>query len=219
MKFLQKFFRQGFASLALSGLIALMAGCESTPPNDQIFTEVAPGAGANPPAASGTNQMRSVASPDSLEVGDAIYISFSDTPIAIPPSQERVKNDGTITLIHNQVFIAAGKSRGDLEKEIHARYVPAYYKNLTVNVQILDRFYWVEGDVRLPSRQEYRGKTTVLKAIASAQGFTEFARKTKVKLTRGGRTYVINCEEAQTRPELDLQVFPGDKIFVPRRFW
>jgi protein involved in polysaccharide export with SLBB domain len=207
--------------VAVSGLLALLAGCESTPSaSERSFHDQSSAVGTNSPSVEGTNVtqvLRAATDVDIIEVGEALYVQFLDTPTVITPSSERVKSDGTVTLIHNQIFVAAGKHRGDLEKEIRDRYVPSYYKNLTVTIQLPQRFYWVEGDVRFPSKQEYSGKTTVLKAIATAQGFTEFARKSKVRLTRGGETYVIDCEAAQKKPRLDMEVLPGDKIFVPRR--
>src|SRR5204863_9130931 len=105
---------------------------------------------------------------DIIHIGEPLVIVFSDTPIVIPPFQERVKDDGTITLLHNQTFTADGKRRGDLEKEIHKRYVPDYYRNLTVTVQQMSRFYFVDGEVKMPNRYIYEGKTTVLSAITSA---------------------------------------------------
>jgi len=59
---------------------------------------------------------------------------------------------------------------------------------------------------------------TIVKAIAVAGGFTDFAKKTKVRLTRGSHTEIINVEKAISDPRYDVPIFPGDKIFVPRRF-
>jgi len=158
---------------------------------------------------------------DSIRAGDTLRINFSDLPIVVQsPMEERVRDDGTITLLENQTFTAAGKNRGQLEKEIHERYVPAYYKKMTVSVlpKSETQFYFVDGEVKLPARQVYISRTTVLKAIASAGGFTDFARKGKVTLTRvDGRKFFVDCKKAQTDPRLDLEVFPGDKIWVPRR--
>jgi protein involved in polysaccharide export with SLBB domain len=59
-----------------------------------------------------------------------------------------------------------------------------------------------------------------LKVIASAGGFTDFANKKKVKLTRvDGRTQIVNCPKALDNPSLDPEVYPGDTIHVPRRLW
>jgi len=159
---------------------------------------------------------------DVLRVGDTLTITFTDTPVTIPIFEEKIKEDGTITLTLNQTFKADGKTVGDLEKEIRARYVPSYYKYMTVSVKQMEstRWYYVDGEVRVPNRQIYNSRITVLKAIASAGGFTDFANKKKVKVTRvDGHSQIVNCVKALDNPALDLEVYPGDKIHVPRRLW
>jgi polysaccharide biosynthesis/export protein VpsN len=195
--------------------------------------------GATPGAASATNPVAdSAATPTAapaatsgsapnpeaevLRVGDSLTITFTDTPVQIPPFEEKIREDGTITLTLNKMFTAAGKSRGDLEKEIRDCYVPRYYKYMTVSVkqQESTRWYYVDGEVKLPNRQIYNSRITVLKAIASAGGFTDFANKKKVKLTRvDGRTQIVNCVKALDKPNLDPELYPGDKVHVPRRVW
>jgi protein involved in polysaccharide export with SLBB domain len=72
--------------------------------------------------------------------------------------------------------------------------------------------------VRQSGRQEYLGPTTVLKAIASAGDFTDFASRRKVRLNRkDGSWQIVDCVKAAQNPSLDLPVFPGDKIDVPQR--
>lgn len=154
---------------------------------------------------------------DVLNVGDLVTVIFSDLPTVTPPFEERVKDDGTITLLQNQTFQAAGKARRNLEQEIHDRYVPDYYVHLTVTVKPQERFYYVGGEVKLPSRQPHPGEMTVLKAVASAGGFTDFANRRKVRLTHSdGKTIIEDCVAALENPQLDLPVYPGDKIDVPR---
>jgi protein involved in polysaccharide export with SLBB domain len=155
-----------------------------------------------------------------IHVGDSLVIIFSDLPNPAPPIEEQVRDDGTITLLLNQTFNVVGKTRGELAREIRARYVPKYYVNLTVTIKPLDRYYFVGGEVKGPSRQPYLGKMTVLKAIQSCGDFTDFANKRKVRLTRtDGHIYVVDCIKAQVHPELDLEVYPGDKIYVPRKLF
>lgn len=160
--------------------------------------------------------------PQVLRAGDSLTITFTDLTVPLPPFEEKIREDGTITLALNQTFKAEGKTRGDLEKEIRARYVPDYFKQMTVTVkqQESTRWYYVSGEVRMPNRQIYNSRITVLKAIASAGGFTDFANKKKVKLTRvDGRTQIVNCPKALDNPSLDPEVYPGDTIHVPRRLW
>jgi protein involved in polysaccharide export with SLBB domain len=160
--------------------------------------------------------------PEVFRVGDSLTITFMDTPTLIPSFEGRIKEDGTITLTLNQTFKADGKTRGDLEKDIRARYVPDYFKQMTVTVKQQEntRWFYINGEVRSPARQIYTSRITVLKAIASASGFTDFANKKKVKLTRlDGRTQTVNCVKALDNPRLDPEVYPGDTIHVPRRLW
>jgi polysaccharide export outer membrane protein len=176
-------------------------------------TAVSPGA-AGLGATGDTNLL------DRLHVGDALTIELTDTPVPFLPREERIKEDGTITLMENKTFLAAGKTRGQLEQEIHDWYVPRFYLKMTVSVRQKEQtqFYYVRGEVRSPGRQVYIDRMTVLKAIGSAGDFTDFARKSSVQLTRADRrTLTINAKKALADPRLDLEVFPGDTINVPRR--
>jgi protein involved in polysaccharide export with SLBB domain len=210
----------------------IVAGCQSKPKFADLpglpsaprtgGTTMAAGPGPGPTA-------EMISNPgvlDRIQVGDNLYITFADLPPPIqPPIEERVRDDGTIRLIQDQTFVAAGKMRGALEKEIRDRYVPKFFKTMTVTVtqQKSTQFYYVDGEVKRPDRQVYISRLRLTQAIASAMGFTDFARKKAVVLTRAdGRTKItVNCVKAQTDPTLDPEVYPGDKIWVPRRnpFW
>jgi polysaccharide export outer membrane protein len=159
---------------------------------------------------------------DLLRVGETLIVTLTDTPVTIPPFQGPIGEDGTITLTLNQVFKVTGKSTGDLAKDIRDRYVPRYYKYMTVSVNHLEstRWYYVDGEVKAPNREIWNIPITVRDAVASAGGFTDFANKKKVKLTRvDGSSQVINCVKALDNPALDVEVRPGDKIHVPRKLW
>ncbi len=165
-----------------------------------------------PPASLGT---------DTIQVGDSLTVTFADLPgQPVPPIDDKVRDDGTIRLIQNLTFKAAGKTRGDLEKEIHDTYVPKYYLTMSVQVQQKGntQFYYVDGEVKDPNRQIYISRLTVLKAIASCRGFTDFARKRAVVLTRvDGHATTVDCIKAQKNSKLDLEIYPGDKVYVPRK--
>ena len=155
-----------------------------------------------------------------INIGDSLVIVFSDLPVTLPAFEERVNEQGVITLIENKEFTAAGKTRGQLEKEIRERYVPQYYVKMTVNIKPQERVFYVRGEVRQSGAQPYRGPMTITKAIALAGDFTDFAQKKRVRLTRlNGKKETINCIKAQDDKSLDVPVFPGDSIFVPRRIF
>ena len=126
--------------------------------------------------------------------------------------------DGTITLEHIKDIKAEGKTTGELQREIHDAYVPTFYKRLTVTVKTDRLLYYVQGQVRQSGRQEYLGATSVLKAIASAGDFTDFAKRRDVVVTRKDGTVLhVNCVKAAKNPALDIPIFPGDKILVQPR--
>lgn len=216
---------------ALFGLMAgglLLAGCQSGPQFTEVpgipgsagtvaETSPPPASVAAAPAASPLTESPNI---DVLHPGDMLLITFADLPAPVSPIEQRVKDDGTITLIENQTFTAANKSRGQLETEIRERYVPKIFVKMTVSVmhQKDTQFYYVGGEVKSPGRQVYISRLTVLGAVKSAGDFTDYANRRKVQLTRAsGRTFKIDCKDALQNPTLDLEVLPGDNINVPRR--
>jgi len=212
----------------------LFAGCQ-TGKEDSGFSEVpgmeTPAPAATPtgtqvagtPVAANSGTGTNAESYEIIQLGNTLLITFGDLPPPpLPAFDQRVRDDGTITLIYNQVFHAVGKRVGDLEKEIHDFYVPRYFINLTVTVRISSdtRSYYVEGEVRLPSKYPYTGSITVSKAIATAGGFTDFANKRSVQLIRpNGKIQTVNYNKVLLHPELDPQVFPEDRIHVKRRIF
>jgi protein involved in polysaccharide export with SLBB domain len=190
----------------------LVAGCSST--RSQM-----PDAGESGTKGHQGSATLLQANPSALRVGELLGISFADTANPLPPYEGRIRDDGKITLMHNQEFMAAGRSISDLEKEIHERYVPRFYVNLTVTVKAQDRFFYVEGEVKNPSRQEYRGDITIVGAVSAASGLTDFADPKKIKILRGDKTIIVNYIKAKANPKLDVPIYPGDRISVPKSWW
>jgi polysaccharide biosynthesis/export protein VpsN len=203
----------------LAAVIAL-AGCD-TENSYQPIPE-----SSSPPSAMGTESpgMPAAVPMDTtnytLHVGDQLTVNFFDITPAISPITDQIKEDGTITLIYNEKFDAAGKTIGELQTTVHDRYVPAYVKYMTVNIVPANRSYTVSGEVKAPNLLPYPGHMTVLRAIATAGGFTDFANKRKVQVTRAdNRQFIVNCVKALDDPDLDVEIFPGDRINVPPRLF
>jgi protein involved in polysaccharide export with SLBB domain len=160
------------------------------------------------------------ASSQILNVGDRITIVYSDTPGGIPASEQQIRDDGKISLHLNLEVLAAGKKPGELEKEIRKLYIDGkFYKEISISVQTQLRYFSVGGEVRSPgSTFPHPGQMTVIKAINSAGGFTEYANRTKVIVTRYAdkRQVFVNCKRAIKDPQLDVPIYPGDQIMVKR---
>ncbi|HVR36493.1 MAG TPA: polysaccharide biosynthesis/export family protein [Methylomirabilota bacterium] len=161
-----------------------------------------------------------IRSSELLRPGDALLVVYRDIPMPPAPEQEQVqvRDDGSITLHLGQRFQAAGKSLSQLEEDIRDAYVGKFYQRMTVTVHAGDRMFTVDGAVRQPGRFPYQGQMTVLRAITTASGFTDFASRRKVEIIRAnGEREFVDCLEARDNPrEKDLEIFPGDYIFVPQ---
>jgi len=206
--------------LVLAG--AMFSGCSSTA-GDPVFSD-SPHAAASPAAPATSTEANAAL----FRIGETVVVSFSGSggssaglgqdQQSMPPHQEPIKEDGTITLDLIGPVQAAGKTPGELQNEIHDLYVPKYYVRLTVTVSSQDRVFYVGGEVAKPGVFQYLGQTTVTKAIQSAGDFTDFANRGKVWLIRAnGQRIKVNCNKALENPSLDPSIYPGDQIQVPRR--
>ena len=156
-----------------------------------------------------------------FRVGETVIVTFSGAPMDIPPHEEPIKEDGTITLPLIGAVTAAGKTAGELQNEIYTNYVPKYYVRLTVTVKSGDRVYYVGGEVKGGGKQLYLGDTTVTKAIQSAGGLTDFANHSKVWLTHTstGQRIRVDYDKALENPAKDPPVYPDDQINVEKRIF
>jgi len=158
-----------------------------------------------------------------LGVGDLLTINFSDVPPDSMPreQQHRIGDDGLITLPFNVQVQAAGKTPTQLQKEIRNAYVPYWFVNLTVIVKGQDRYVYVDGEVKVPNRIFHIDGLTVLRAISTSGGFTDFANKKNIEVRRaiGGKTEKVDWNKARKNPKLDLPLYVNDQIYVHRGIW
>ena len=72
--------------------------------------------------------------------------------------------------------------------------------------------------MRVPNRQFWQEGITVLRAIDTAGGFTDFAKRSKIELRREtGQIINVNWDKAMQDPKLDPAVHPNDQIIVRKR--
>lgn len=186
-------------------LMALATGCESMRPG---------GGGAS---LTGDD----VESADRLNVGDRVRVMITDIPSPPPVIEQLIPESGKLLLHLNQEFQFAGRRRNELEREIQKHYIDKqYYHRIVVNIEVMPRPVTVGGEVRSPGVLQYHGQMTVTKAIDGAGGFTEYAAKRRVRITRlNGQQLTVNCVRALRNPSSDLRIYPGDKVHVDRSIW
>ncbi len=168
-----------------------------------------------PSAASPTNAAFSI---DRIAVGDVIRVMY-EASVPIAPTEIQVPETGLVTIHMGEQVQVAGKMAADVSKEIRELFTvkKQMYKRLSVNVQVLGRTVSVGGEVRSTGSFPFEGGMTVLKAINRAGGFTEYADRRKVRVTRvNGQQITVDCKSALKMPELDVPLYPGDRIEVVR---
>lgn len=168
-----------------------------------------------------TSAINEVPSSDLLEPGNPVTISFSGLSTVPLPFTCRIREDGTITPPYlNKQIKAAGKTIGALEQELEKEYVPKIYRTINVTIRTAERFYFVGGEVRQPSRQPYIGRITVSQAIQSAGDFTDFADQRKVRVFRSNnKVQIVDCKAALEDPTKDALIYPGDRIVVDSKLF
>jgi polysaccharide export outer membrane protein len=165
--------------------------------------------------ASGTNGGFSI---DRIAVGDVIRVMY-EASVPIAPTEIQVPETGLVTIHMGEQVQVAGKMAADVSKDIRDLFTvkKQMYKRLSVNVQVLGRTVSVGGEVRATGSFPFEGGMTVLKAINRAGGFTEYANRREVRVTRvNGQQVTVDCKAAMKRPELDVPLYPGDRIEVVR---
>ncbi len=196
---------------------APLTGCQS--PGSGPIDPVAAG-GESPVSDAGASTNLTAFKADMIRIGDRLTITFSGLPTPLLPHEEVVPEDGHIKPPYLQApVMASGKTVGELQDELHTLYVPAIFKSVTITVKLPERYFFVGGEVKIPGQKPYLTQMTAVSAIQAAGDFTDFGNRRKVNVTRtDGTTVIVDVKKAIKNPKLDIPIYPGDKISVPRRW-
>lgn len=153
-----------------------------------------------------------------LRVGDYVQVQLKGVPAPEEASLDFSLNEqGTIAMPHLPPIRALGKSTGVLEREIEEMYkAQRIFTDPKVSVLVGGRYINVMGEVRMPQRVLYTSDLTMLKAVAAAGGFTDYANKRAVRVHRGNEVVEVHAGRALKEPSEDLQLKPGDTVEVKR---
>ncbi|MDX6767729.1 MAG: polysaccharide biosynthesis/export family protein [Candidatus Methylacidiphilales bacterium] len=156
---------------------------------------------------------------DLLRVGDSLSVQLSGVPAEEAYVQQmKVDESGSISLPYIGGIKVTGMTTVMVKERIETLYkLGRFYTtpNVTVTSQ-QSRFINVTGDVRSPQRIFYAKDLTVMGAIATCGGFTDYSNKRAVKLLRGKEIMLINAVEVLKDPSKDVPLLPDDIIQVDR---
>lgn len=132
----------------------------------------------------------------------------------------RVNSNGQVSLPLVGVVQAGGKTVQELEKEIASKLSETYLQNPQVSVfvkEFTSQRVTLEGAVRQPGIYPVTGRTSLLQAIAQAQGVTELANLDGVVVFRtidGEKmAAVFSLNQIRSGDAVDPQIY-GDDIIV-----
>ena len=199
------------------------------PANDPAVPQSAASAA---PGVSGvvTNAMDNLDDKHQLVVGDRVSFRIVEDEDA--PRSLEVMASGELELPYLGRFMAVNRNCRELARAIKTELEKDYYHKATVIVALdqmartRGRIYTV-GALRTPGPQEIPSDEsfTLSKAILRAGGFTDFADKKNVKVTRRGnggeQVFTVNVAQIleKSRSELDLVLQPDDLVYVPERLF
>ncbi len=131
-----------------------------------------------------------------------------------------VRIDGMISLPLLDDIQAAGLTPLKL-KQVITEKLKKFIENPTVTITVMEANsykIYLSGEVKNPGVMRIRSQTTLLKAIITAGGFTEWANKRKILIItqEGGQEKRItaNYNKIVDGDEPDVVINPGDTIIV-----
>lgn len=135
-----------------------------------------------------------------------------------------VRPDGKISLPLVGEITAVGRTAAQLTEELSEK-LKAFKESPIVSVvvqQINSYNVYILGEVAKPGRHQFKTYTTVLQAIITAGGFTQFAAKNKIfvlrKLPSGAEARLnVRYDDiiSGSDPARNLVLLPGDTVVVP----
>ncbi len=185
--------------------------------------------GSNVQTSGLANSMDALDNDHKLAIGDKL--SFRIVEDEEDPKPLVVTDAGDVEFPYIGRFPAVGKSCRELARALKAELEREYYYQATVLLGVdamaksRGKVYLV-GPVRMPGPQEIPSDEvfTLSKAILRAGGFTDYADKKNVRVTRkgvGGTEQILKVNVAEIldrgKTETDLKLEAGDLIVVPER--
>ena len=166
-------------------------------------------------------QLNRLGRPATICPGDVLTVRFFYDPEL--NKTVKVREDGKISLDFFQGIDAAGVTPEELQKKLVSLYSREFLKpEITVDLDPQTRnSVYVTGEVGLPGAKEWHGNLTVAMVLAMSQVGQKTAGTKSVFLVRNteDKKFTVYKLDASfpNGSAKDLEVAPGDILFVPRK--
>ena len=189
-------------------------------PWDHESESAAPEAGAESGSASAVVPQSRTAAVEGARVlkrGDRIVIYKRGIPNPDEIADE-IDDLGNINLALIGTINIAGRSTAEAEQLIESAYIDGgYYNKINVVVVSQPDEYFMQGEVKQPGKYALSSDMTLLMAIASAGGYTDYANRREINIIRAEKVHKFDAVRIEGRKEEDPRVMQDDIIVVPRR--
>ena len=126
-----------------------------------------------------------------------------------------VNSDGTLSYPLIGSVAVAGHTTSEVRDMLEQRLAGGYLKTPQVSIDVIEfRPYFIFGEVNKPGNYPYTADLTVMKAVATANGFTYRADQKHVYLRHEGQS-----QETKYEVTSDLPLKPGDTIRIGERYF
>lgn len=209
----------GIKAVVTVSVSLLMLGCSSRLPPPaagitRLDQQMLPVPGRADTASASVNSAYSLGAFDEIRI-DVFGIE------ALSGQNVQVDASGRIAFPLVGTIDAVGKTPGELASLIQSQLRGSYVRDPRVTVNLtksVSQLITVEGEVKEPGIYPVLGKMTLLKAIASARGTTEYSKLSQVVVFRtvSGQRYaaLYDIRAVRTGAYTDPDIFPGDIVMV-----
>jgi protein involved in polysaccharide export with SLBB domain len=154
-----------------------------------------------------------------LKRGDKVVIALRDIPTP-DEIKDEIDAGGTVNLPLIGIVKLEGKATAEAEDLIEKMYIDGgYYVKISAIVMAEEDEYFVQGEVKREARYPLTRDLTLLQAIATSGGYTDYAKKSQVKIIRGNDVIVVDTNRIEERKDKDPLIKPSDIIVVPRKIF
>lgn len=112
----------------------------------------------------------------------------------------------------------AGLTTAEAEKAIERAFIDGgFYRRIDAIIVAQGDEYFVRGEVQRPGRYPMGGDISLIQALSAAGGYTDYARRSRISIIRGGESLSFNASRIERQRDPDPLIKPGDIIIVNRR--
>ena len=152
-----------------------------------------------------------------LRRGDKVFVNIL-TPVEPTEIKNEINDFGAINLPLIGTVKLEGLTTSEAEKLIKKAYMDGgFYRKLDVIVMSQEGEYYIQGEINKAGVFPLSGDVTLLMAIATAGGPTDWAKESKVQIRRDSKIMEFDVDRIRKGKDKDPYIESGDIIVIPRR--